>query len=105
MIDILGADRAIAVCREMTKLYEEIWRGTLAEARQEWMQRDPQGEFTLVVAGAAPEPGWDQSMVEDALAEALAAGTSVKDAVRAVTKRSGWPKRDVYSLAQAVKKG
>lgn len=103
MIDVLGGDRAVAVCRELTKLHEEIWRGTLAGAQQEWAQREPRGEFSLVVAGAPPQAEWSQTQVETGLAQALAAGVSVKDAVRRLTDQSGWGKREVYALAQKVK--
>lgn len=102
MAEILGPDRAIAVCRELTKLHEEIWRGSLAEARQEWNQRQPRGEFTLVVAGAASEPSWDEAQVEVALASLITAGETTKDAVRQVTEKSGWSKREVYALAQKI---
>ncbi len=104
MVDILGSDRAIAVCRELTKLHEEIWRGTLAEAQQEWTRREPRGEFTLVVAGAAPPPAWSENRVEAALAEAMATGVKAREAVRQVTDQSGWPKREVYALMQKIKK-
>jgi 16S rRNA (cytidine1402-2'-O)-methyltransferase len=104
MVDILGATRAVAVCRELTKLYEEVWRGTLAEAQQEWSQREPRGEFTLVVAGAASPPIWDKTQVEAALTEVMTAGISSKDAAKRVATQSGWSKREVYALAQQVKK-
>ncbi len=104
MVDILGADRPIAACRELTKLYEEIWRGTLAEARREWEQREPRGEFTLVIGGAPPALDWDQAQVEMALTKTLAAGVSLKDAVRQVTSSSGWGRREVYALAQKLNK-
>jgi 16S rRNA (cytidine1402-2'-O)-methyltransferase len=102
MVDILGADRPMAACRELTKLYEEIWRGTLAEARREWEQREPRGEFTLVIGGAPPALNWDQAQVEMALTKTLAAGVSLKDAVRQVTSQSGWGRREVYALAQKL---
>lgn len=102
MVDIFGAERAMTVCREMTKLHEEIWRGSLTEALKEWTQRTPRGEFTLVVAGGAPL-AWDESGVETALREALSAGLTAKDAVRRVTEQSGWSKREVYALAQRIK--
>jgi len=103
MADTLGGDRQVAVCRELTKLYEEIWRGTVAGAQKEWADREPRGEFTLVVAGANPSVAWDKSKVEIALVEALTTGASPKDAVRQVTDLSGWPKRDVYALVQKIK--
>jgi 16S rRNA (cytidine1402-2'-O)-methyltransferase len=102
MIDTWGAERQMAVCRELSKMYEEIWRGSLAEALQSWTEREPRGEFTLVVAGAPPPPGWDQARVEAALAEALAAGLSPKDAVRQVTDQSDWSKSDVYRLVHQL---
>ncbi len=104
MVDILGADRTVAVCRELTKLHEEIWRSTLAEACQEWTRREPRGEFTLVIAGVVEvSPGWDESQVRTALNQAVVDGASLKDAVRQVTTQSGWTKREVYALAQTLK--
>ena len=102
MVAVLGSERPIAVCRELTKLHEEIWRGTLGQALQEWSERPPRGEFTLVVAGAAPEPAWEKSRVEARLAELVKTGLSAKDAVRQVTALSTWPKREVYALAQKI---
>lgn len=103
MVDCFGGDRPIAVCRELTKLHEEIWRGTVAGAGSEWQQREPRGEFTLVVGGALPPANWDQAQVEAELTRAIAAGESIKDAARHVAGRSGWGKRDVYALAQQIK--
>ncbi len=103
MADLLGPKRSIAVCREMTKLHEEIWRGSLAGAGQEWQQRPPRGEFTLIVAGADPEPAWDKAEVGAALRELATAGVTTRDAVRQITDQSGWSKREVYALAQEIK--
>jgi len=103
MVDTLGGDRFVAVCRELTKLHEEIWRGTIAEAQKEWTEREPRGEFTLVVAGATLSSAWDKNRVILELEEALIAGATPKDAVRQVTDLSGWPKRDVYALVQKIK--
>jgi 16S rRNA (cytidine1402-2'-O)-methyltransferase len=103
MIDTLGGERPVAVCRELTKLHEEIWRGSLTEALQQWTEREPRGEFTLVVAGVEAPAAWDRDQVEGALRKALVAGATPKEAVRQVTQQSGWPKRDVYSLVQVIK--
>lgn len=103
MVEILGAARLISICRELTKIHEEIWRDTLAEAWQVWTKRNPRGEFTLVVTGAPPAPDWDESQVRAALTEALAVGTTTKDAIRQITDQSGWSKREVYALAQRIK--
>jgi 16S rRNA (cytidine1402-2'-O)-methyltransferase len=103
LADMLGGERKIAVCRELTKLYEEIWRGTLAEARQEWTRRQPRGEFTLVVAGAGLPAAWSEAQVTTALTEALDSGLTAKAAVQQITAQSGWPKRKVYALAQQIR--
>lgn len=103
MCEILGEDRTIAVCRELTKLHEEIWRGTLADALSAWAERQPKGEFTLIVEGASPELEWNQAQVETALLDAFAAGKTSRDAVNQIKKQSGWPKREVYALAQTIK--
>ncbi len=103
MVDILGGNRNIALCRELTKLHEEIWRGTLTASLQAWRQREPRGEFTLVVSGAAPPPIWDEAQVEAALQDKMACGTNSKEALRQITERSGWSKREVYAVALRLK--
>ncbi|MEW5957490.1 MAG: 16S rRNA (cytidine(1402)-2'-O)-methyltransferase [Chloroflexota bacterium] len=103
MADILGDTRTLAVCRELTKLYEEIWRGTLAGAVEEWRRREPRGEFTLIVEGAGSPPVWHEARVKAALHAAIAAGLTPKAAIRQVTDQSGWSKREVYALAQSLK--
>ena len=105
LAEILGGERSIAVCRELTKLHEEIWRGTLTEAEQVWSARTPRGEFTLVVEGAREAlPPWDEEQVLAALAELVATGSGTKLAAQMVAEQSGWPKKEVYALAQQVKK-
>jgi len=103
MTEVFGQGRSIAVCRELTKLHEEIWRGTLAGALEEWTEREPRGEFTLIIEGATDSPVWDRIEVESAMRTALARGLSAKEAVRQIKDRSGWSKREVYSLAQKIK--
>jgi 16S rRNA (cytidine1402-2'-O)-methyltransferase len=98
-VDALGGERRCAVCRELTKLHEEVWRGTLAEASAEWQAREPRGEFTLVVEGA-PEPDvWDESRVRSALAELQARGVRRPEAARRVARASGWTKSAVYACS------
>lgn len=103
MSDVFGPERSIAVCRELTKLHEEIWRGTVADALQEWTERQPRGEFTLIIEGAAGVPAWNRQEVEAALRAALARGQSAKEAIQEIKERSGWAKREVYALAQKIK--
>jgi 16S rRNA (cytidine1402-2'-O)-methyltransferase len=95
-----GADRPAAVCRELTKTYEEIRRGTLAELAAWARDGEPRGEITLVVAGAPagppPRPADDELRAE--VAEREAAGASRRDAIQAVADDFGLKKREVYSL-------
>ncbi|MEM7345889.1 MAG: 16S rRNA (cytidine(1402)-2'-O)-methyltransferase [Chloroflexota bacterium] len=103
MADLLGADRNIAICRELTKFYEEVWRGTLGEAQQVWADRIPKGEFTLVIAGHTTPVVWDEKQVEVVLIEAIDSGLSTKDATRQVAITTGWSKKQVYALALRLK--
>ncbi|XRQ11463.1 16S rRNA (cytidine(1402)-2'-O)-methyltransferase [Actinomadura welshii] len=96
LADAFGADRPAAVCRELTKTYEEVRRGTLGELAA-WADDGVRGEITLVVGGA-PEP---RGLAEPAdLAAAVAArvdaGTPRKQAIADVAKENGAPKRVVY---------
>lgn len=95
----LGADRRVALVRELTKLHEETWRGTLAEALDRVVEVEPRGEHVVVVeGGSAPEPAADD-VLTGALAERVAAGLSTRDAVAEVATAYGAPKRRVYDLA------
>jgi len=98
MHEVLG-NRAIALCRELTKLYEEVWRGDL-EGAQAWVaSHPPRGEYTLVVAGAVEDrAAWDERRVRTALAECLERGLSRSQAAREVASLAGWDRRRVYDL-------
>ncbi len=94
----LGDDRRVVVAREMTKLHEEIFRGTLAEGVG-WAEAGVKGEAVVVIAGApeAAEPTDEEILSE--LASARAGGASTRDASADVAARLGVPKRRVYTLA------
>ncbi len=94
-----GADRAAAVCRELTKTYEEVRRSGLADLAEWAAAGEPRGEITLVVAGAvaSSERPSDAELLA-AVAAREAAGTSRKDAIAEVAKQFGVPKREVYQL-------
>ena len=99
LADALGSDRPAAVGRELTKLHEEVWHGTLDEALRRW-PRDAKavGEFTLVVAGADPESADPGMLLAEVDAEE-AAGRSRSDAVRVVASRHDVSRRALYEAA------
>jgi 16S rRNA (cytidine1402-2'-O)-methyltransferase len=97
-----GPDRPVAVARELTKLHEEVWRGTLGDAVAWLHQNEPRGEYVLVVGGkpaAGDGASATEADVEAALAERLAAGEDRKSAVAGVASTLGVPKREVYDTA------
>lgn len=94
-----GDARPIAILRELTKLHEEHWRGTLAQAVSQLGAQPPRGEYVLVVAGADPPAAADDDALRGALEVERAAGRSTRDAVAAVAERFGEPHRRVYDLA------
>jgi 16S rRNA (cytidine1402-2'-O)-methyltransferase len=97
--DSLG-DRPLALCREMTKLHEEIWRGTVSQARDAFQERGPRGEFTLVIGGVVEEEQrWDEEQVRAALQDLLAQGMRRPDAAKRVAELSGWDRSVVYKLS------
>ena len=100
LADVLG-DRQIALARELTKIHEEVWRGSLSQALEHFEQNPPRGEFTLVIAGAGNEAqaAWDEEQVRSALAELLSQGLDRKEAIKRVAKAAHWPRRQVYKVA------
>ncbi|WP_433416602.1 16S rRNA (cytidine(1402)-2'-O)-methyltransferase [Microtetraspora malaysiensis] len=102
MAEAFGPDRPAAVCRELTKTYEEVRRGPLAELA-DWAAGEVRGEITLVVAGYAPEA--TEPDIDD-LAEEVArredAGVSRKQAIADVAKAAGVPKRDLYNRVHGI---
>ena len=96
-----GPDRRIALCRELTKLHEEVRRTTLGEAAAWYGENPPRGEFVLVVEGA-PEPVEEALTLEDGLAlvaRLREEGRSLRDAVKLAAKETGLPKNQLYDRA------
>jgi len=96
----LGGDRPCVVCREMTKLHEEIWRGTLAEAGRHWGENPARGEVTLVVEGA-PEAEPDLAAALAQVEELVAGGSVLSAACRLVAGERGIRRRALYEAAVA----
>ncbi len=100
-----GADRPAAICRELTKTYEEVRRGALRELGV-WAAAGVRGEITLVVAGAAPtNPVAGPAELAVSVAEREAAGIARKEAIAAVAGAAGVPKRMVFDAVVAAKVG
>lgn len=99
--DAFGAERRISLCRELTKLHEEVLRMTLGEAMEYYVNQPPRGEYVLIVAGA--EPVQEQAVTLEAalerVRELLAQGKTKKDAVRQAAQETGFPKNALYDAA------
>lgn len=100
----LGGARRVALARELTKLHEEVWRGSLDDAAAHLAEVGPRGEYVLVVEGApAPAPASDDALL-DSLRAHLAAGTDRRSAIAAVVAETGAAKNRVYDLALTIPK-
>ena len=101
MAEVFGGERPISLCRELTKLHEEVVRTTLAEAVARYTENPPKGEFVLIVAGAPAEQREAPSETDAAkrVAQLIAEGVSRKDAVKQTAKELGLPKNVVYDIA------
>ncbi|NEP17274.1 MAG: 16S rRNA (cytidine(1402)-2'-O)-methyltransferase [Leptolyngbya sp. SIO4C1] len=98
--DALGANRSVTLARELTKRYEEFWRGSLAEAVEHCAQTEPRGEFTLAIAGQPPQTKeLSQAELTTALKQLLSQGLSPSQASRQLAQTTGLPKRDIYQLS------
>ena len=99
LAEIWGAQRSAAVCRELTKTYEEVRRGTLAEL-VDWASPGVRGEVTLVVSGAPlVAQDVDEEELATRVADAIAHGSSRRDAIDEVARATGLPRRHVYQAA------
>jgi 16S rRNA (cytidine1402-2'-O)-methyltransferase len=96
-----SGQRLVAIARELTKMYESVWRGTLDDAVIHLGETAPRGEYVIVVQGAPTRGEVSDDEIRSALHLALA-GNSRKDAVATVVGQLAVPKRRVYDLALAV---
>ena len=99
---VFGPDRPIALCRELTKVHEEVWRTTLGEAAAHYRETEPRGEFVLVVAGAeevpAPEASYTLEEAAQLAASLAAGGLSASEAAKEAAQTTGFKKGELYRL-------
>ncbi|KAB8316330.1 16S rRNA (cytidine(1402)-2'-O)-methyltransferase [Tolypothrix campylonemoides VB511288] len=102
--EIFGTSRQIVLARELTKLYEEFWRGTIESAIAHYSQREPQGEYTVLVAGTPPtQPQLSEEELKAELVKIMSQGISRSQASRQLAKVTSLPRRQLYQLALAIK--
>lgn len=101
MAEAFGGARRISLCRELTKLHEEVVRTTLEEAVARYTEYPPKGEFVLVIAGAVPAEKTEVTLEEAAqrVQSLMREGLSRKDAVRQAAQETGLPKNAIYDAA------
>ena len=105
MAEVFGQDRPISLCRELTKLHEEVVRTTLGDAIEKYTENPPKGEFVLVVAGA-PEKQKELPTANDAairVQQLMESGLSRKDAIKQTAQELKLPKNVVYDAALNIK--
>jgi 16S rRNA (cytidine1402-2'-O)-methyltransferase len=97
-------ERSICVAREISKLYEEFVRGSVSDVIAHFEAHEPRGEIVLVIGGAveAEAETWDEDQVRTALQNRIDAGEPLSSAAKAVARRSGWNRRDVYALGTMI---
>ncbi|PXY20569.1 16S rRNA (cytidine(1402)-2'-O)-methyltransferase [Prauserella flavalba] len=101
-VEALGGERRAAVCRELTKTYEEVRRGSLAELAA-WAESDVKGEITVVLAGAGPRRANVEDLVGDVLAR-VEAGERLKSVAAEVAAATGVSKNELYNAALAARR-
>lgn len=108
LMEVFG-DRKIAVCRELTKLYEEIFRGNLSDAIQNFVNNKPRGEFVLVLEGKKIEDikeekkqEWINLSIEDHILKYIKDGINKKEAIKLVAKDRELPKSEVYKFSTNI---
>ncbi len=98
LAEALGDDRVVVVCRELTKLHEEVWRGRLREAVEHWTDSDVRGEITVVVAGATDAPADLEAAIAQ-VEQLVDDGMPLAEAVRTVAELSAVRRRSLYEAA------
>ena len=102
LLSVCGPERRIVLARELTKLHEEVWRGTLGEAVAHVAEREPQGEYVIVLDAGELPPGATDDDIRTALVTLLSGGASRKSAVASVAQLLDVPKNRVYDIALSI---
>jgi 16S rRNA (cytidine1402-2'-O)-methyltransferase len=102
LADVCGGERRIVLARELTKLHEEIWRGTVSAAIERCAEVDPRGEYVLVLEGAPPAAEATEEEIREAVELALGRGLSKKDAAAEVAELFAVARNRVYEIAIAL---
>ena len=92
-----GGDRRVAICRELTKIHEEVWRGTLSGAHEHFTESEPKGEFVIVLAGAPPAGPASREVVDARIEQLLGEGLRTKDIAKQVADEFELIVKNVYS--------
>ena len=103
----LGGDRKVAVCKELTKKHETVYRNTLQNAIEYYENNEPRGEYVIVIEGKSrqeiikeEQDAWKEMSVEEHLEFYINKGTDKKEAIKLVAKDRGVPKREIYNMTQ-----
>jgi len=103
LLEIFG-DRRIAVCRELTKIHEEVFRGTISEAIQHF--QSPRGEFTVVIEGKTEtEKPVITGEIESELRHCIQSGTRAKEAIAIISSKTGLSRKELYQVWLNIKEG
>ena len=102
LAEVCGTERQVVLARELTKLHEEFWRGSLGAAIQRCAEVDPRGEYVMVLDGAPPAAEPSEEDLREALAEAFGRGLSKKDAAAEVAELFAVARNRVYEIAIAL---
>jgi 16S rRNA (cytidine1402-2'-O)-methyltransferase len=92
-----GGDRRVAICRELTKMHEEVWRGALSGAHEHFTESEPKGEFVIVLAGAPPAGPASREVVDARIEQLLGEGLRTKDIAKQVADDFDLVVKDVYT--------
>ena len=97
LMTVCGSLRRVVLCRELTKMHEEVWRGTLVDARLHFSEHDPKGEFVIVLEGAPSREPASQGEIDARIVALLAGGSHTKDIAKIVAEEFGIVAKDVYT--------